>query len=406
MIRLRIPILLATFLAALPPGARGSVDPTDTSFVVTVSHNGSGNFGPQTPGTTTAGIQEAINSCVAKGLDLYIQGGWKGPVYSIGDTIHIPPSQDFEIDGGVYVLNWVGPATKDLLVVDSGMDCHFSFGILVYGGLGAALRVRPQGPVPIDGFPVFVDSDVSASSIADPQPFQRGEREGGTGVVFDTSHAAIVHCHFHFTAILNFATCVSTPDGGEGFCHNTFQCNHLHTNADRSTLLSVGNQSVQNTFDVRIGVDQEAQDVCGVSLGGENNALAINTRGGFPCGNDLVLEASAEGNTVHLIQNRTPFDPNRIVTDRAVRPTSRMTWTGGPIPVRTIEKPAGAFEYTQRLYPATGQLQGGRFSSLRKKRAQEAIECNPTSTSELRLGVGDTLAGESSEPFQIQVLSD
>ena len=38
------------------------------------------------------------------------------------------------------------------------MNCEYHVGLFVYGGHGAALRVRPEKPVPIDQFPVWFES--------------------------------------------------------------------------------------------------------------------------------------------------------------------------------------------------------------------------------------------------------
>lgn len=373
---------------------------------VVLSFDDTGDFGPQTPGTKTAGWQEAINYCVEHARDLYVKGGWGGrtAIYHVGDTIRIPATQDFRIDGGVYVLNWVGPETKDLLAVDSGMDCHYTFGILVYGGLGAALRVKPENPVPIDKFAVFVDSEIKASSIADPHPFQRGERKGGAGVVFDTTKASIVHSDFHFTAVLNFATCIDAPAAGSDLAYNRLSCMHLHTNADKSTLLRLGGKSSQNTVKVNIGVDQGAAEVCGVDVFGANNVIELTTRGGFPNGNDLILEEAAQGNQVNLVVPAAEtFDPARFVTDRAITPTNQITWTGPPAAMREVEVKAGSFTYTQRLFPATVRLSGGDVSQVKLTRGADVVSCRATDGVEIPMSVADQLMIVSTKPPTLHV---
>lgn len=376
--------------------AHGERNPTmaKPSFpMVVLAYDGTGDFGPETPGTRTAGWQEAVNYCVEHKRDLYIKGGWGGrtAIYHVSDTIRIPATQDFRIDGGVYVLNWTGPADRDLLVIDSGMDCHYTFGILVYGGLGAALRVKPETPVPIDKFAVFTDSDIRASSIADPHPFHRGERKGGAGVVFDASKAAIVHNDFHFTAVLNFATCIDTPASGHVFSYNRIECLHLHTNADNSTLMRLGSKSSQNTVKLGIGVDQGATGVKGVDAFGSDNSLEVTTRGGFPKGNDIIFEKPSQGNQVNIIHGRKPFDPLDIITDEAEKPTNQITWIGDPAPVRTIEAKPGAFVYTQRLFPATVSVIGGEVSGIVFVRGADTIDCSRQNRRQILMSVGDQL---------------
>jgi hypothetical protein len=369
---------------------------------VVLAHDGGGDFGPNTPGTSTAGWQEALAACVARHRDLYVQGGWGGekPIYHVRDTIRIPASQDFRIDGGIYVLNWIGPADKDLLVVDSGMDCHYSLGNLVYGGRKAALRVKPESPVPIDKVAVFIDSDVSASSIADPQPFKRGRREAGAGVVFDTSKAAIVHATFHFTAVLNFATCIDVPSPGQAFAHNELSCGHLHTNADGGTLLKLAEPASQNTVKVRIGVDQGATEVTGIALAGNNNVLEVNTRGGFASQRTAVLQEPAQGNQLNVLCGGS--DVGDLVTDKAAQATNQLTWTGPPAPIRRVKVPSSDFTYVQRLFPATVRLEGGSMTQVTLHRGKEAVDCGDAR--EALLSVGDRLRIESGSPPTLVVV--
>ena len=284
------------------------------------------------------------------------------------------------------------------------MDCHFTFGILVYGGLGAALRIKPENPVPIDKFAVFTDSEIRTSSIADPHPFQRGERKGGVGVLFDTSKAPIVHADFYFTAVLNFATCMETPGSGAAFAYNRIECMHLHTNADNSTLLMLGKNSNQNTIRLGIGVDQGATEVKGVDILGSRNSIEVNTRGGFPRGNEAIFEEPAEGNQVNILHGRKSFDPGDIITDNAAAPTNQVTWTGGPAPVRTVNADSGTYRYTQRLYPATVRIIGGQVTEITVRRGADSVSYEPGKTSEILLSVGDELKIVSKAAPTLQII--
>lgn len=229
------PLHPADASAAPPPKAFAAKPVTPLpSACVLLAFDGSGDFGPQTPGTRTDGWQEALECCVHEARDLYVQGGFGGrkPIYHIRDTVRFPAAQDFRVDGGVYVLNWEGPADKDQLVLDLAMNCEYHLGILVYGGKAAALRVRADKPVPIDGFPAWIESQVFGQGIADPQPFQPGERKAGTGLVLDGGRAAIQHCDFYVASVLNFRTCIELT-GDVSF--NNLRVPHLHSNADGGT---------------------------------------------------------------------------------------------------------------------------------------------------------------------------
>lgn len=375
--------------------------------MVLLAYDGTGDFGPQTPDTETAGWQEAINHCVEHKKDLYVKGGWGGQtaIYNVNSTIYIPATQDFRIDGGIYVLNWTGTPDKDMLVVDSGMDCHYTFGILVYGGMKAALRVKPENPVPIDKAVVFIDSDIKTSSVAEPHPFQPGERKGSAGVIFDTSNGPILHSDFYFTAILNFATCIETSDSGGEFAYNSLECIHLHTNADKSTLLRLGKKSFQNVLKFRIGVDQKATEVKGLKVFGAYNNLEVITRGGFPKGNDIIFEESAEGNQVNIIQRKSPFKPLDIITDRALKPTNQITWTGGTVIPKKFRATKGTFVYIQRLYPATVRLIDGDISEVTLIRGNVSINYGTSPVYDILMSVGDKLEIKSTVPPTLVIIS-
>ncbi len=376
------------------------------SAMVVLSWDESGQFGPQTPGTKTAGWQEAIDYCVEHGQDLYAKGGWGGrkAIYHVQDTIRIPATQDFRIDGGVYVINWEGPAddpAKDLMIIDSSMNCEYHFGIFVYGGAGAALRIRPEHPVPIDGFPVVVETEIKSQGLADPQPFVRGERRAGTGLVLDATRAGITCSRFDFVGgILNFQTCVAAMGS---FRQNHFSCLHLHTNADKSTLLTLGPGCSQNVVEVAIGVDMGAEDVRGIVVEGSNNTFQMMTRGSFPRGNDLILEGAAAGNRIDVIHGKDAFDPADFLTDKADKATNRLTWVGGRVPLYTVEGSSGTWVYTQRLYPACVRLVGGDVLGMKLVRGEDSVDCYESCRADILMDVGDELHVMSTEAPALQV---
>lgn len=373
--------------------------------VVVVALNGSGDFGPQTPGTHTAGWQEAINFCVTHGRDLYVQGGFGGQqVYNVLETIHVPPAQDFRIDGGVYVLNWVGSQDSDLMDIDSTMNCEYHFGLMVYGGKKAGLRVHPTGPVPIDHFAVCVETHIEMEGLADPQPFKRGERKEGEGFVLDGTSASIVHSEFRLASVINYHTCIRSR-GAVGY--NTITCPHLHTNSDNGTLFAADDRFNANTVAVTLGVDQGAVGVTGFRVAGKKNSLEIKERESsrpIPEGMSLIFEPTAAGNQVNL--SAPPIsDPSRMITDRALAASNQVTWTGDAPPISTITTTKGAvWSYTQRLWPASVVLTGGQITGIAIVRSSRRIPLNPAKTAELVLSVGDTLCINSASAVTVTIL--
>jgi len=127
------------------------------------------------------------------------------------------------------VLNWTGSPDdpeKDLMVIDSTMNGEYHFGIFVYGGAGAALHIRPENPVPIDGFAVMIVTEIQSQGIADPAPFKSGERKAGIGLLLDGTQAPITCNRFDFIGgILNVKTCIESLGA---FVQNHFNCLHLN----------------------------------------------------------------------------------------------------------------------------------------------------------------------------------
>lgn len=371
---------------------------------VVLAYDDSGDFGPATPGTKTAGWQEAIDYCVANARDLYVKGGFGGrkAIYHIDDTITVPAAQDFRIDGGIYVINFKGPdPSVDAVRIDSAMNCEYRLGLIVYGGTGAGLRIKPEKPVPIDGFPVVIETQINSQGIADPRPFSPGPREAGTGLVIDAGVAGVNYTKMYFASILNFKQCIAI--GGEkGVYANDFTCEHLHSNAHGSTLASIDRAANSNTFRFGIGVDQGATDVTGIDIHGYRNVIELSSRGGsFASGKQLILSPTAEGNQINVLTHQ---DVLTILTDKAERPTNQLTWAGPPAPIQTVKGEAGKWTYTQRLFPATVLLVNGTIAEVTLQRGDVTVEIGSPPQRDITLSVGDRLLIESKMAPELQAI--
>lgn len=368
--------------------------------VVVVSTDSSGDFNAQTPGTVTGGIQEAINYCVNQaragyGRNLFVKKG----KYNIGDTINIPSTRDFMIDGGSGVLTWTGSPGKDMIVVDSAIDCHYLFQTLKYGGTAAAIRIKPQNLVPNSAFGGFIDSEINISSV---EPVST--TCSGIAVALDPSVQAISKADFLFDAIAGYATGLDIPNSGNEVSNISITCRDLHTSVTNAKLLHIGGKGSQNTVKVTVAVDNGASGVNGVHVEGSNNYLVINSKGGFSAGNCLLFAGSAAFNQARLIVPADDTDPTTLATDNSSSSTNQMTWTSGVAgSIRTLSATTGTHTYMQKLFPATARVVGGSVSNVRLIRGGVTVEYGARPR-ELLLGVGDQLQTVSSSAPTIQII--
>lgn len=354
---------------------------------MTLTWDGTGDFGPHTPGTRTDGWQEALNHCagllnpcnasevpcehtrygtVVRGynIELQIQGG--GGVYNLQETLEFPPFQDFQLDGGVYILNWAGNGSSDAVVVDSLMNVHLELGTVVYGGTGAGLRLRPKRPVG-DGFPIITESRISLlNGIADPAPFTAGPRkQGNTGLVFDSTFAPIIDSQINIESVLNFDVNIADV-GTKGTSNNQIHLDHLHTNAVGGTLWRMSSAFNSNWVHTgQTAVDQGASNVSGFVVHGSNNRLEFSPSGCSPAGvcsgfaaGVVQLKAEATGNTIAVLADGPTAAG--VVVDEATDPTNLITWNGGAPPAAHVWRAVVGqrlgdlpHRYTQRSFRAS-----------------------------------------------------
>jgi hypothetical protein len=142
--------------------------------------------------------------------------------------------------------------------------------------------------------------------------------------------------------------------------------------------------------------------VRGMDITGRNNVFQINTRGGFPRGNDIILDAKAQGNSLRLIQGKATFDVADYITDNASVPNNRVEWTGGMPAIQTVPVPAGHFVHQQRLYPASVRLQGEGVTGQKLVRGQDSV-IYPVGA-EVLLDPGDQLHVETTQQVEMQVV--
>ena len=365
-------------------------------------HDG-GDFGPHTPGTRTSGLQEALDWAHRHCRDVYVFGGRGGMhggegvpdnVYTLDETLRIPWSQDFRMDGGNYVLQYRG-TTGHAVTIDSQMNCRYKLGLIVSGSPDAAVAVRPVTPGP-DDFGVITASvfDFSAIVSAHPQ---------GTGLLLDSTHGPIIHSVLFAEETNTQGTAVYVTDaGGRGGAirnnrlrmmfgnqHHSFGgCTGLrlgdpgsrhiaHNELDMTFLAPQGVHfdPVQKRYVATAGV--EPTDTVGALIHAQENRLTLDFSGRRGPGQDVVFEADARDNTLYVhampngVTNRARVPTNRIVTagrpqiDTPPVPASGAeTANASPYTVQVLVVSAGAVQRWS-LTPGQGEAQvieGGLFA--------------------------------------------
>lgn len=352
--------------------------------LVVVAHDGTGDFGPDTPGTRTAGIQEAIQHCAEQQRDLYIRGG-PGAVYRVSETIQVLAVNDFAIDGSDYTIEWTGPSDQDLLHVNSGLDAHYTFDTLVYGGSAAAVRLLPDELSNVDRADVFIDSELHVRTVR-----ARGHHRG-TGIAFQPFGQSIGHADFHFGEIDGFAVGLDIQDSvaaARGVNLSRIVCERIHTWRSDAVLIRVGKAAFQNTIVAGLEVDEGARGVVGIDMHGDGHIVEANLMSSFDTGSAVILRPTADDNQIRLNGN-LQTDPIRLVSDRAISASNRITSDTLAIRPRTVPLSTHEVSHIQRLYPARARLRGGSVSKVELIRNDTRVEFDHRHS--IPLDVGDEL---------------
>jgi hypothetical protein len=320
-------------------------------FVTLDGPDDGGDFGPHTPGTRTSGIQEAVDYAQAHCRDVYIWGGRgglhkgegiSGNVYTLDETLHIPWSQDFTVEGGNYLLAYRG-ASGHAIHIDSQMNCRYKFGLITSGAPEAVVCIRPETPGP-DDFTVVTASVFDFSAIVSGHP-------QGTSLMLDSSAGLIVNSRIFAEETNSTGTGVYITDaGGRGqwISNNHIQIiygNQYHA-GERCTGLRLGDPGstkiLHNTLSLSFHAPRGAyfdtqarayvarddflpERAVGADLFAQRNSLTLTFYGKRAPGHDIVFEPEARDNTVFAMTL-----PNGI-TNLAAVPTNRVIprWPAG-----------------------------------------------------------------------------
>ena len=334
----------STGLAAKEPRRKPYV------FVTLAGPDDGGDFGPHTKGTKTSGIQEAVDYAHANSRDVYIFGGRGGMhsrqgitanVYTLDETLRIPWSQDFRLDGGNYLLAY-RKATGPAIHIDSQMNCRYKFGLVTSRSPEPALLIKPETPGP-DDFKVITASvfDFSAVVSADPK---------GTAILIDSSHGPIINSRLFAEEFNAAGIGVHLTDaGGSGsqIANNRIHImygNQYHARG-HCTGLRLGDPGswkiVHNHLEMSLHAPRGAhfdeqkgafvtvddfvpEKAIGADIFAQGNLLTLTCYGRRAPGEDIVFEQDAQENTIFAfnlpngITNRATVATNRIIPNQPV----------------------------------------------------------------------------------------
>ncbi|RPI85054.1 MAG: hypothetical protein EHM41_11820 [Chloroflexi bacterium] len=302
-----------------------------------------GDFGPNTPGTRTGGIQEALHYAHENCRDIYIHGGRGGlhagvgypdNIYTLEETLYVPWSQDFKMDGGNYLLHYKG-TSGDAVVIDSQMNCRYHFGLIVTEANGAGVRIKPTTAGP-DDMVVVVGSVFDFSAVV----------SHGTGIMLDSSQGSIAQSVFIAEETNTMMRGVYLT--GRAVANNIIRVmfiNQNHATGDAvglqlgdSESTNISNNRIEMSFHAPRGVylDRETMKytapkdfipptgAIGAQIFGRNNLMYLNFNGKRSPGRDIVFEEPARDNTTFLynlpngLTNNARYPNNRIIPNWTV----------------------------------------------------------------------------------------
>lgn len=277
-----------------------------------------GDFGPNTPGTRTSGLQEAINFAREHQRDVYIAGGgvkeaFKAPVvYTLQETLRIPWMQDFRLDGGQAVIQ--NNSGGDGIVFDSQMSCWYKFGLVVSASEGVAVRLRPEASGP-DNFSVVTASKFEFGAIVGAGHVFPGEgaKGRGIGLWLDAEKGSIDSNEFLISELI---ACEKGLVLGEGSTNNWIRSPFTHLCNTHFVVGAPGGNRVRlNRIEAYI-TSEKVTPSTGVVIHGQNNLFTLSF-GATDANRNIVLEAGAVNNLITCLNlpngiTNAAAGPNRL----------------------------------------------------------------------------------------------
>lgn len=317
-----------------------------------------GDFGPHTPGTRTSGLQEAFDQAKETTQNVFIVGGNltvgrnQGVVYFLDTTLRIPWMQDFQLDGGEYVIQY-RPQQGDAIVMDSQMSCHYKFGIVSSNSVGAVLRIQPAAIGP-DRFQVVTTTVIHINALVGGggawkggKPFvnqlNRQHAWRGTGLWLDAAKGSVNDNRITVMEIVGCRTGLLLT----GRCSNNWiDAPFLHLSQTHLQLGTPDDAAQVTNNRIRAAMDSQGiTGAVGARIFGIDNLLELSASQTSP-GHDIVFETSSRDNLV--VAGRLPNG----ITNHAIKSTNRV-----------VAARAGGFSVTTPPVPQSGRAVTNRHST-------------------------------------------
>ena len=306
-----------------------------------------GDFGRNTPATGTGGIQEALDYAHAHARDVWIWGGRGGVhdgvgssdnIYALEETLRVPWSQDFRLDGGNYLLSYA-PDSGHAIHFDSQMNCRYKYGLIGSRSQDAVVAIRPETPGPDDFICVTASVFDFACAVSN--------HTEGTGILLDSSHGPIVNSRLFAEETNTRGTGLHLSDGngsGHNLSNNTIEIlygNQYHATGN-CTGLRLGDPQSDKVLHNKLSLsfhsprgayfdeqtrryvtidDFVGENAIGASISAQRNLLTLSCFGPRQPGCDIVFEEGARDNTVMALSlpngvtNRAEVPSNKIITN-------------------------------------------------------------------------------------------
>lgn len=242
-----------------------------------------------TTGTTTGGLQEAINYANNNGYDFFLHGGGieaTGTATDIGvinlsSSLTIPACQNRSFEFRSVTLNFTSALGSNAgLIFNSFMMMDFDFrGQIVYAGTGNAVDFNSSNAVPLDNVVTQIDSSIRIDTIA---YIGSGASSGASCIKFTSP---LSRCRLQFTEIngsgydLSTSTATTYADYGllihnANFEHNLVDIGGIHHVKNAGMQVGVSTSITPNGNSFRIGViqpDGNTSTTVGINTFGKNN---------------------------------------------------------------------------------------------------------------------------------------